>query len=74
MLTISKIYLRHPELIIKNNVGMKSLMQQGISEPVFCGYLVYKLKRDSLTSKEEGKDPESIKSNTTPDPGHHMGK
>ena len=24
--------------------------------------------------KEEGKDQESIQSNTTPDPGHHMGK
>ena len=24
-------------------------------------------------SKEEGKDQESIQSNTTPDPGHHMG-
>ena len=25
-------------------------------------------------SKEEGKDQESIQSNSTPDPGHHMGK
>ena len=24
--------------------------------------------------KQEGKDRESIESNTTPDPGHHMGK
>ena len=25
-------------------------------------------------SKEEGNDQESIQSNTTPDPGHHMRK
>ena len=25
-------------------------------------------------SKEEGKDQESLQSNTTSDPGHHMGK
>ena len=28
----------------------------------------------SISSKTEGKDQESMKSNTTPDPGHHMGK
>ena len=28
----------------------------------------------SSQSKEEGKDQESIQSNTTPDPGHHMGE
>ena len=27
-----------------------------------------------IGSKEEGNDQESIQSNTTPDPGHHMGK
>ena len=27
-----------------------------------------------LSNTEEGKDQESIESNTTPDPGHHMGK
>ena len=27
-----------------------------------------------VKSKEEGKDQESIQSNTTSDPGHHMGK
>ena len=29
---------------------------------------------DSYQSKEEGKDQEYIQSNTTPDPGHYMGK
>ena len=27
-----------------------------------------------IPSYEDGKDQESIKSSTTPDPGHHMGK
>ena len=27
-----------------------------------------------IESKEEDKDQESIQSNITPDPGHHMGK
>ena len=29
----------------QNNIGLKTLLQQGISEPIFYGYLVYKLKR-----------------------------
>ena len=40
----SKFYLRHPELIVKYNIGLKSLLQQGISEPIFHGDLVYKFK------------------------------
>ena len=35
-----------------------------VNKPVSFGY----------QSEEEGKDQESIQSNTTPDPGHHMGK
>ena len=42
-------------------------MLQGISELVFNGDLVYKLK-DLLKSKEEGKNQESIQSSTTHDP------
>ena len=34
----------HYELISKFNVGLKSLLHQGISEPEFYGDLVYKLK------------------------------
>ena len=41
----SKFYHRHSELIVKYNIGLKSLLQQGISEPIFYGDLVYKLKR-----------------------------
>ena len=40
----SKFSHRHPELIVKYNIGLKTLLQQGISEPTFYGYLVYKFK------------------------------
>ena len=36
----SKSYHRHTELIVKYNIGLKTLLQQGISEP-FYGDLVY---------------------------------
>ena len=41
----SKFYHRHSELIVKYNIGLKTLLQQGISEPTFYGDLVYKFKR-----------------------------
>ena len=41
----SKLYHRHSELIVKYNIGFKTLLQQGISEPIFYGDLVYKFKR-----------------------------
>ena len=37
----SKFYYRHSELIVKYNTGLKTLLQQGISEPIFYGDLVY---------------------------------
>ena len=43
--TFSKFYHRHSELIVKYNIGLKTLLQQGISEPTFYGDLVYKFKR-----------------------------
>ena len=33
--TFSKFYHRHSELIVKYNIGFKTLLQQGISEPIF---------------------------------------
>ena len=36
----SKFYYRHSELIVKYNIGLKTLLQQGISEPIFYGDLV----------------------------------
>ena len=40
----SKFYRRHYELISNFNVGLKSLLHQGPSEPEFYGVLVYKFK------------------------------
>ena len=40
----SKFYRRHYELISKSNIGLKSVLHQGLSEPKFYGDLVYKLK------------------------------
>ena len=42
---ISTFYHRHSKLIVKYNIGLKSFLQQGISEPIFYGDLVYKFKR-----------------------------
>ena len=41
----SKFYHRHSELIVKYNIGLKTLLQQGISELIFYGDLAYKFKR-----------------------------
>ena len=41
----SKFYRRHSGLIVKYKVGLKTLLQQGISEFIFYGDLVYKFKR-----------------------------
>ena len=38
----SKLYHRDSELIVKYNIRLKTLLQQGISEPTFYGDLVYK--------------------------------
>ena len=43
--TFSKFYRRHYELISKYNVGLKTLLSEGLSEPEFCGDLVYKFKK-----------------------------
>ena len=41
--TFSKFYHRHYELV--SNVGLKTLLHQGLSEPEFYGDLVYKFKK-----------------------------
>ena len=41
----SKCYHRRPECIIKYNICLKTLLQAGISEPIFYGNLVYEFKR-----------------------------
>ena len=46
--TFSKFYRRHYELVSKFNVGLKTLLHQGLSEPEFYGDLVYKLKKKNV--------------------------
>ena len=41
----SKVYRHHSDLVSKFNVGLKSLLQQGLSEPEFYGDLVYKFRK-----------------------------
>ena len=41
----SKFYHIHSELIVKYSIGLKTLLQQGISEPIFYSDLVYKFIR-----------------------------
>ena len=43
--TFSKFYRRYYDLISKFQVGLKSLLRQGLSEPEFYGDFVYKLKK-----------------------------
>ena len=43
--TFSKFYRRYYDLISKFQVGLKSLLRQGLSEPDFYDDLVYKLKK-----------------------------
>ena len=42
--TFSKFYRRYYDLISKFQIGLKSLLREGFSEPAFYGELVYKLK------------------------------
>ena len=44
--TFSRYYRRHYELVSKFNVGLKTLLHQGLSEPEFYGDLVYQLKKN----------------------------
>ena len=43
--SFSKFYRRYYDLISKFQAGLKSLLDQGLSEPEFYGDLVYKLKK-----------------------------
>ena len=43
--TFSKFYCRRYGLVSKFNVGLKTLLHQGLSEPEFYGDLVYKFKK-----------------------------
>ena len=41
----SKFYRRHFDKVFKYNVGLKTLLLQGLSEPEFYGNLVYKFRK-----------------------------
>ena len=41
----SKFYHRHSKSIVKYNIGLKTILQQGILEPIFYGDLVDKFQR-----------------------------
>ena len=41
----SKFYRRHFDLVSKYNVGLKTLLLQGLSEPEIHGDLVYKFRK-----------------------------
>ena len=43
--TFSKFYRRHSESVSKFNVGLKTLLHQGLLEPEFYCDLVYKFKK-----------------------------
>ena len=40
-----KCYRCHFELMPKHNVGLKTLLQKGLSEPKFYGDLIYKFRK-----------------------------
>ena len=42
----SKFYRRHSALLEKYSVSLKTLLQQGISEPEFYGDLVYRFRKN----------------------------
>ena len=46
----SQFYYMHSESIVKFNIGLKALLQQGISVPIFYIDLVNKLKRIIIKS------------------------
>ena len=50
--TFSKFYRRHYEYVSKFNVGLKTLLHQGLSEPEFYGDLVYKFKKKKKKKKK----------------------
>ena len=42
---VSKFYWRHFDIVSRYNVGLKTLLLQGLSEPEFYGHLVYKFRK-----------------------------
>ena len=53
--TFFKFYRRHYELVSKFNVGLNTLLHQGLSEPILYTILVYKLKKKKKKKKKWGR-------------------
>ena len=45
--SFSNLYQRHFNIVSKYNVGLKTFLLQGLSEPEFYGDLVYKFRKDN---------------------------
>ena len=43
--TVFYIYRRHFDIVSEYNIGLKTLLLQGLSEPEFYGDLVYKFRK-----------------------------
>ena len=43
----SKFYRRHFDIVSKYNIGLKTLLLEGLSEPEFYGDLVYKFRKNN---------------------------
>ena len=43
----SKFYRRHFDIVSKYNVGLKTLLLRGLSEPEFYGDMVYKFRKNN---------------------------
>ena len=52
--TFSKFYRRYYKLVSKFNIGLKTLLHQGLSEPEFDGDLVYKFKKKKKKKRKVG--------------------
>ena len=49
--TFSKFYRQYYDLISKFQIGLQSLLRQGLSEAEFYGDLVYKLKKNNFSAQ-----------------------
>ena len=49
----SKFYRRHFDIVSKYNVGLKTLLLQGLSKPEFYGDLVYTFRIQKIIGKNE---------------------
>ena len=56
----SKFYRRHSALLEKYSVSLKTLLQQGISEPEFYGDLVYRFRKIVLGESNFSEQTENL--------------